>query len=480
MTNSATMAAPSPTASLASMGTATLSEEFAELWKPWKGDLPGMLKRRVIRALVTPGTYLYYHQNGEPRGLVQEELRDLQRELNRHHGRNHADFVSVVPVPVARDRLVPDLAAGHGDLIATDLTITDERAQEVSFTRPWMRNVDEIVVTGPGAPELESVADLAGQDVFVRKDSSYAEHLQALNETLTPPIRIRDLPAIFEAEDILEMTASGLAPLTVMDAYKAEFWAPIFPGVQLRRDLVVQADNQLAWATRKDAPELRQYLDKFLKKRAKGTLIGNVLLKRYLADPKRLASAISSDGLNGLAEFLPLFRQYGEEFDFHWLQIAAQAYKESGMNPTARSRAGAVGLMQIKPATARDKNVGVNDISTPGGNVHAGVKYMRFLADRYFTDEAIPDEERWLFTLAAYNAGPARVIKLRNEAERRGLDRNRWVDNVEIVAAHRVGRETVRYVADISKYYLGYRLAWERRRALDESDFRPDRSPTEG
>jgi membrane-bound lytic murein transglycosylase MltF len=124
--------------------------------------------------------------------------------------------------------------------------------------------------------------------------------------------------------------------------------------------------------------------------------------------------------------------------------------------------------MQIKPSTAADKNVGINDISTIDSNVHAGAKYMRFLADRYFSSDEIDDLNRWILSLAAYNAGPAKIARYRREAAENGYDPNRWFDNVEIIAARRIGRETVTYVSNVFKYYVGYQLMAERTALVDK------------
>ena len=132
------------------------------------------------------------------------------------------------------------------------------------------------------------------------------------------------------------------------------------------------------------------------------------------------------------------------------------------MRQDRRSPAGAVGIMQIKPSTAADRNVGIDDVSTAENNIHAGAKYMRFLADRYFDDPAISNIDRWIFTLAAYNAGPARVRNLRREATEKGYDPNVWFDNVEIIAGRRIGRETVTYVSNIYRYYVSYQLVESR------------------
>ena len=138
--------------------------------------------------------------------------------------------------------------------------------------------------------------------------------------------------------------------------------------------------------------------------------------------------------------------------------VAAQGYQESGLDQSARSGAGAIGIMQLLPSTAADPNVGIPDIEEIDNNIHAGTKYLRFVRDRYFDDPAVDDFNATLLTFAAYNAGPARVRQLRAEAAEVGLDPNIWFDNVEVIAAKRIGRETVQYVSNITKYYVAYRL----------------------
>jgi membrane-bound lytic murein transglycosylase MltF len=166
---------------------------------------------------------------------------------------------------------------------------------------------------------------------------------------------------------------------------------------------------------------------------------------------------MSPDGANELSEMVALFRKYADEYKFDWLMLAAQGYQESHLKQSRRSHVGAVGVMQIKPSTAADPNVGVADVTVLQNNIHAGTKYMRFLSDRYFSDE-MDELNQWLFSLAAYNAGPARIAKLRKEAGENGLDRNLWFGNVEIIAGRRIGHETVNYVSSVYKYYIGYKL----------------------
>jgi membrane-bound lytic murein transglycosylase MltF len=154
---------------------------------------------------------------------------------------------------------------------------------------------------------------------------------------------------------------------------------------------------------------------------------------------------------------LDLFKTYGDRYKFDYLLMAAQGYQESRLEQNAKSHVGAIGVMQLMPQTGKEQNVG--DIRKVEPNVHAGVKYMRFIRNQYFENEPMDDLNKGLFTFAAYNAGPGRIRQLRRETAARGLDPNVWFGNVERLASERIGRETVTYVSNIYKYYLAYRLA---------------------
>ena len=154
---------------------------------------------------------------------------------------------------------------------------------------------------------------------------------------------------------------------------------------------------------------------------------------------------------------IDLFRSYGEQYDFDHLMLAALGYQESRLDQSVRSGAGAIGVMPLLTSTASDPNVGIANIEELEPNIHAGTKYLRFLRDRYFKDEAMGEVQKTLFTFASYNAGPARVRGLRRKAEAAGLDPNIWFDNVEVIASREIGRETVQYVSNIYKYYIAYR-----------------------
>jgi len=438
---------------------------YSRIWQSWHGDYDGMVERRVIRALVPFGGYQFYYEDGRPRGASYELLQRLEEYVNKEAGRRNIK-IYVVAIPMNRDDLVPALLEGHADLIAADLTITAERSRLVTFARPMLTDVNEVVVTGPGAVPLKSLDDLSGRTIVVRQSSSYFEHLGKLSEdfasrALEPPV-IQFADEILEAEDLLEMVNGGIIPITIMDAYKARFWAGVFPNIKVREDLTINEGGSIAWAMRNDSPLLAATIKGFLQKYGKGTMIGNDTYNRYLASASRVRCSHTSRALGDMRALTDVFRKYGEQYDFDWLMLAAQGYQESGLRQDRKSPAGAIGLMQIKPSTAADKNVGIDDVSTVDNNVHAAAKYMRFIADRYFSDEKFDDVNQWLFSLAAYNAGPAKINRYRNEAAEQGYDPHRWFDNVEIIAARRIGRETVAYVSNIFKYFVGYQLTMER------------------
>ncbi|MEP7312339.1 MAG: lytic transglycosylase F [Pseudomonadota bacterium] len=429
----------------------------------WSGDLDGMLKRRYIRVLVPYSKTLYFVDlGGTQRGISYEFMRAFEENLNKRQG-NDKLRVHAVFIPVSRANLLPLLLAGKGDVAAANLTVTPERMRRVDFAVPGATNVSEVIVTGPGAPPLTRLEDLAGKDVYVNRATSYYEHLTSLNARFRmqglAPIRLREAPGHFETEDVLEMLNAGLVKIAVADQYIAKLWRQVLPALTVRDDLVLHAGGDIAFAIRKNSPKLKAELDAFTRTHAKGSMFGNVLLQRYLGQTRWVRSATSEQELQKFNRLVALFRKYGERYDVDWLMMAAQGYQESQLDQTRRSQVGAIGVMQVMPATGRELDVG--DITQLEPNVHAGVKYMRFMVDRYYGNEPMDAMNKALFTFASYNAGPARIRALRKEAQARGLNPNIWFDNVERVVADRVGRETVQYVSSIYKYYIAYTLVQE-------------------
>ena len=261
-----------------------------------------------------------------------------------------------------------------------------------------------------------------------------------------------------EDEDLLELMNVGLIPMIVIDGHKARFWAQIFQDLRLHPDIKLRSGGQIAWAIRPKSPPLKKVINRFVKSHKKGTLKGNILHKRYLQNTRWVHNALAEKKFQRFEGAVDLFKRYSKQYNFDWLMIAALAYQESGIDQSKRSRAGAVGVMQLLPSTAADPNVYIRRIDIMEHNIHAGIKYLRFLYDRYFKNEPMNDLDKMLFTFASYNAGPGRVIKLRREAMQSGFDPNIWFRNVEIIAARRIERETVQYVGNIYKYYIAYRF----------------------
>ncbi|MHC4859992.1 MAG: MltF family protein [Planctomycetota bacterium] len=430
------------------------------LLEPWQGDYDGMVERDVIRALVPLSKTFYFLDGGRHRGISYEALKRFEKHVNEKLGRGHVE-VHVVIIPVSRDELIPDLVAGYGDIALGNLTITTARREVVDFSDPLMTDVRELVVTGPGSPELASLDDLSGKEVVVRRSSSYFDSLQRLNarfrEVGIAEARLTPAREVLEDEDLLEMVNAALIPIVIVDSHKARFWSQIFPDIVVHEDIAVATGGEIAWAIRKNSPELAAEVNEFIARNKKGTLTGNVVFNRYLRDTRWAKRALDEQGRMRFQDLRDFFQKYGDRFEVPWLLVAAQAYQESRLDQSLRSPAGAIGVMQLLPSTAADPNVGIPDIEDVESNIHAGTKYLRFIHDRYFADsEGMTKLDKALFSFAAYNAGPARIAGLRARAEAMGLDPDVWFRNVEIVAAQEIGRETVQYVSNIFKYYIAY------------------------
>jgi membrane-bound lytic murein transglycosylase MltF len=427
------------------------------------GDLDAMLKRGYIRVLVPYSKTFFFYEGARPRGLAYEFMEAFAEALRKARSGKPIS-VTMVYLPVPRDRLIPGIVEGLGDIAIAGLTATDERKRIVDFVTHSSSPISEIIVTGQDAPLLESVEDLSGRRVFIRESSSYYQSLQALNLRLRSlgrrEVKIVRADENLEVEDILELVRTGVEPITVADDYLARFWADVMDGLTVRDDLVVRESGLLGPAVRKDSPKLVAALRDFQKTHGLGTLFGNVVVKRYLKDNPWVRNPNASAERRRFEKTLPLFQKYGGRYEFDELLLAAQGYQESQLDQSVRSGAGAVGVMQIKPSTAAGDPVNIRDVEGKmENNIHAGVKYLRHLVDDYFGDPEITPFNRHVFAIAAYNAGPARIQTLRRKAEAQGLDPNVWFNNVELVSARVVGRENVEYVRNILKYWVAYRLA---------------------
>ena len=400
--------------------------------KPFTGDFDEMVQRRAIRVGVTFNRTHYFIDKGQERGLTYDALKQFETDLNADLKTGNLK-VNVVFVPMTRAQLQSALTSGRVDLVAAMVTVTPEREKLVAFSEPTRTNVSQVVVTGPGAPAIDTVDDLAGQEVFVRKGGIYEESLVALNTQLKargkPAVVIDEAPVVLEDDDVLEMVNAGLVRITVVDDYLAAFWSQVFPNITVHRDVTVRTGGTLAGAFRKENPRVREVFNTWIRKHGKGDALRNVLERRYLKDVKYVKNAAADTERQKLLAVLELFKKYGAQYNVDYLLMLAQGYQESTLDHSVKSPVGAIGVMQVMPPTGKELNVG--DIAEVDANIHAGVKYMRFMMDRYYKDEPMDALNKGLMTFASYNAGPGRVRQLRRETRERGLDPNVWFGNVE-------------------------------------------------
>jgi len=430
--------------------------------KLWTGDFDQMLERRVIRVLLPYSRSLYFNDKGRERGISVENVRDFEHWINKKYAKKLGKRpLTVLIIPTTRDKLLPEVVQGMGDIAIGNLTVTEERLKTVDFASPpGLSSVEELVVTGPKSPAIASTDDLAGRTVHVRKASSYYDSLEALNERFKkegkPAAKLVLVPDALEDEDMMEMLNAGLLDIIVVDDWKAKMWAQILPKITVNKQVAVREGGKIGWAIRKGSPKLEAEVFDFYKNYLKKEGIGAYRLKQAMSRVKQIKNPTGTSEWKRFEETLVLFRKYGQQYNFDSLMLAAQGYQESQLNQNAKSQVGAIGVMQVMPATGKELNVG--DISVTEPNIHAGVKYMDQLMTKYFPEANFTENDRTLFAFASYNCGPGNVSKMRKEAAKRGLDPDKWFNNVEIVTAEKIGMETTTYVRNIFKYYVSYKL----------------------
>jgi len=439
----------------------------AHMTRSYRDDLPGLLEKRYIRVLTTLNRTNFFVSKGKLHGYEYALLEGYEKFLNKKIDRNGLKVVLEF-IPVSRDELLPRLVEGYGDIAAAGLTITPERLKKVAFTRPYLTGIDEVVVTHRGSFQPQEPSDLSGRKVFVRKSSSYYESLIELNERLDAegkePVEIVEADEELETESILEMVNSGAVEITVADSHIAEAWSQVLKHIEVHEGVALRTGSAIAWMIRKENPKLQASLNRFLKTHKQGTLLGNIYFERYYENSAFLQDPTEDENLKKLQHVKKLIRKYAARYDFDWRLILAVAFQESGLDHTKKSGAGAVGIMQVLPSTAKDSRVDIGDVHKLENNIHAGVKYLAVIRDNYFTAEDIRPRDQVRMALAAYNAGPAKMGEARKMARKMGLNPNRWFRDVELAALRLIGYETVRYVSNINKYYILYKTILEQER----------------
>jgi len=440
--------------------------------KPFTGDFDGMLERRTIRIYAPYSRSLYFVDKGRERGLGAELVRDFERWVNQKYAKQLGKRpLTVYIVAATRDKLLTDLTEGQADIAIGNLTVTEERLKVVDFVAPDEKIVNiEILVTGPSSPAIASADELSGKTVHVRKASSYYASLSALNDRLKkagkPPVNLVLVPDALEDEDMLEMLNAGLLQAMVVDDWKARLWSQVLPNLKLHNDVVLREATKKGWAIRKNSPKLNAVLNDFYASWVKTAGVVPYRQQQYMKNIKTLNNPAAASDYQRFQQVVALFDKYGRQYNFDPLMLAAQGYQESTLDQNKKSRVGAVGVMQLMPQTGSALKVG--DISVTEANIHGGAKYMDQLMTQYFKDAKFDEQNRTLFAFASYNAGPGNIAKMRTEAGKRGLDPDKWFNNVEVVTAEKIGIETTTYVRNIFKYYVSYKLTQDARATVEK------------
>lgn len=421
------------------------------------GDLDEIKKRKVLRVLTRNNASTYFLWRGE--------LLGFDYELVKRFAEEHGLRLEMV-VPPSRDDLLTWLSEGKGDIVAASLTVTaDRKTRGVAFSRPYNR-VSELLVTRSDDLGLESPQDLRGRKVVVRRSSSYWDTLQGL-KAQGIDFELSAAPEELETEELINRVAKGEYDLTVADSHILDIELTWRDDVRAAFALGDPRDH--GWAVRPENKVLLAAINDFLKKEYRG-LFYNITYKKYFKNTKninRYAEQRADRRADGsLSPYDSLAREYARRYGFDWRMVVSQMYQESRFDPTAKSWVGALGLMQVMPRTARE--LGLENLRKPETGLHAGVKYLAWLMERFEPELEVAD--RTWFALAAYNAGIGHVHDARRLARQMGWNADKWFGNVEnamlLLSKKKYargarygyvrGEEPVKYVRQIRDRYQAY------------------------
>jgi len=423
-------------------------------------SLEEIVKSGYLRVLTRNNDTSFFIYRGHRMGFDYE----LGKRLAQHLG-IRVDMI----VTQSWSEMVPALLKGEGDVIAAEVTVTEERKKQVLFAEPW-GHTREVVVWKDGSPEIKSAEELSGKDVHVRRGSSYWQTLIELNGKLRaegkPEIILQAAPDDWETDTILEAVSKGEIVYTVADELLANLHSAYWDNLVLGPK--VSAERDLAWAVRQgDLPLKKAIDDVFREERRKPEF--NVLRKKYFEAERTLKKErkdkFYASETGTLSAYDPLVRKYAEQHGFDWRLVAAQIYQESRFDPQRKSWVGAQGLLQIMPATA--KGLGITDPTDPEQSIRGGLKYMQQLSDHY--KDVVDPIDRYRFALAAYNTGLGHIDDARRLARRAGADATVWrnvapwvlkLSDKKYASKARYGfcrgSEPVDYVRHIDERYAGY------------------------
>jgi membrane-bound lytic murein transglycosylase F len=420
-----------------------------------RADLDAIRKRGVLRVLTRNSSTTYFLYKGEELGFEYELVREFARTLGVR--------LEIV-VPPSREALLNYLREGKGDLAAAGFTVTPERRQEFAFTAPYNR-VSELLIVPAKDHTTRSLADLHDRKIAVRRSSSYYQTLAPLQARYG--FELEPVPEDQETEDILDAAGAGRVTATVADSNIIDVELTYNDAIRVVGPIGEPRD--VAWMVRKDQPRLQAAASRFIRRIYRSTFYNQAVTKYFKNEHQMRAAASEerSDKTGRLSPYDLVVKKYATIYEFDWRLVTAQMYQESHFDPRARSWAGALGLMQVMPQTARELDAG--DMRQPEQGISAGVKLLARYAAIYREPE-ISELDRLHFALAAYNCGPGHVADGRRLAADLKLDPTRWSGHVEkampLLAKPRFARtarhgycrcgEPVKYVDAIQSRYESY------------------------
>lgn len=416
-----------------------------------RGGLESILKKRYLRVLTTKNAYDYYVYQGRKRGMQYEMVKEFTEFLNDKYTKKGELPIVFELVPVDFDQLIPMLKEGRGDFIAVGMTQTTTRKQFVNFTIPY-QVVGDVIVT-----RIENKNKDWRKSLFhVPEESSYELQLQKVG------IKTESINPNFNPADLMELISLKKYDYTLMNSFWAKTLVKTFDNIEIIKKNPFRTKVPISWAVAKRHGKLLRELNLFLPKIKKGTLKGNLFSYKYFYDVGRIQAVNSNFGKNIISDQDAFFKKYATKFKFDWRLIAALAYQESRFDQKIVNEWGAIGIMQIKQMTANEPYIKIpkiKGVENLENNIHAGVKYLNWIKNRYFDqNKEMLEVDRLRMTLASYNAGPSRVQRAIRRAKRLGLNPNVWFRNVELAMLYMGFSEPVVYVSEINKHYASFVL----------------------
>lgn len=418
-------------------------------------DLSAIRSSKVLRVLVNQSRNSSGQVQGEKVGVEYHRLSAFEQYLNSHS--RDGKQLTLKIIPKSKDQLLAALRRGEGDLVAPGEILDTTAAQGIDASEPILSHVPLIVVGIKGERSFKHVEQLSGHTVALSTGSVADDAVHQLNQKLAlrklPPIKIEWVDPSLAVEDVLEMVQAGVYHLTVVEQPIAERWLKVMPKLRVERSLMLSNSGDMNWYVRHDATMLRASVDQFLKQYQEPA-DGTLAFEKAYRGQYQLHYPLATEDRQRLEKLRPVLQRCADQQGMDWLNLAALAFKESALDPSARGAGKATGLLQITPSAAQ--RVGVDDIHNVDGNVLAGAKYLSLIRRKYFSSSRFNERERMAFVMAAYNLGPERVQAMREEAGRRGLNPYQWFFQVERVATEQEGGGVVRYVNSVNKYYLAF------------------------